>query len=218
MVVNDLSQGYASSPQIPLVPWTSIWTKPRLTIRQVLDENPRRHVLLLAAVGGAINGVGNSVERLAQSSDPGVLLVMCLFAASIGAAVSIPSLFLGGWILTGIGRLLGGVGRSFELRTAIAYPNIISLWMAPLVVPVALLMWYMQHEPDNLALSVMALVIGIAMIAFGLCQLGALCATVAEAHRFSNGKGFLTVMLPIGVIVACMVQAGYLAGWKSYYQ
>src|SRR5207249_3368877 len=36
----------------PLVPWISIWSRPRATLRRILKTDPRRSVFLLAALGG----------------------------------------------------------------------------------------------------------------------------------------------------------------------
>jgi hypothetical protein len=35
-----------------LNPWVSMWTKPRITIHQIVDTNPERLVLVLAAISG----------------------------------------------------------------------------------------------------------------------------------------------------------------------
>jgi hypothetical protein len=42
------AQGAALHPS----PWLTVWRSPRDTIERIVAGNPRRHVLLLAALGG----------------------------------------------------------------------------------------------------------------------------------------------------------------------
>lgn len=196
---------HVSTSDFPLTPWTSIWTKPRQTVRQVLDTDPKRHVLLLAALAGASNALGNGVELLANAPDLKWLLGLCAEVVLIGAVVSMASLFVGAWILTGLGRLSGGVGRSFELRTAIAYANIISVWCLPLNLCAVLLSWYVVHNPGEIVMAGVLMAIGLMMIVCGIWYLVVLCATIAEAHQFSGRLGAATVLLPILLGVAIVL-------------
>ncbi|MCO6045119.1 YIP1 family protein [Aeoliella sp. ICT_H6.2] len=201
-------------PEIPLTPWTSIWTKPRLTVRQVLDTDPKRYVLLITVLAGVSNGLVNSVEPLANTPDLGELMRLGAVVALIGAGVSLVALFIVGWIFTGLGRLSGGVGRSFELRTAIAYANVISVWCLPLNVCGVLVYWYVEHNPGELAMLGMLLAIGLIMVVCGIWQLVVLSATVAEAHQFAGRQGAATVLLPVLLIAAAVLLPLSILMWS----
>ena len=47
-----------------LNPWLSIWTKPRATIQQIIDTNPKRFVLLISAIAG----ISNTLDRASMKS------------------------------------------------------------------------------------------------------------------------------------------------------
>ena len=69
----------SAAPAETLVPWVSIWTRPRASLRQVLDGDPRRAVFRLAALGGVAGAL-----KLASTSGFGES-----HAASIVLSVSL---------------------------------------------------------------------------------------------------------------------------------
>lgn len=104
----------------PRKPWLTIWSAPRKTIRAIVDSDPTRHVLLLAAIAGVAgalnrssndNGIGNILPTW------GVVLVVVV----LGPLGGLLSLYVGGAILRWIGSRLGGRASSEEVRAAIAW-------------------------------------------------------------------------------------------------
>lgn len=122
-------EGYKTTIDEPLNPWFSMWLKPRATVRQQLDTDPKRYVLLLAAIAGASNNLDQAIEFAEPIGSFFVALIVVLVCGAIGGLIW---LYLGGWLIGITGRSLGGVGRAAEVRTAMAWSNIPTVWMLPL--------------------------------------------------------------------------------------
>jgi len=109
-------------------PWLSIWLKPRKTIERIVAANPRRHVLLLAGLGGmgtAISfliGVGAATQLIDWHNLASVAIA--------GLALGVVSLYIKGLAYKWSGRILGGRASSVDVRAAFAWaaiPDIIAL-------------------------------------------------------------------------------------------
>jgi signal peptidase I len=105
-----------------------VWFKPRDTIGRILATNPRRHVLLLAALGGvsAIPVEWIDAGLADQLHDwPKLAPIIVLGAA---AAIGVAGLYVSAFLLRWTGKLLGGRASSVELRAAAAWravPNVL---------------------------------------------------------------------------------------------
>ena len=95
-------------------PFLTIWTRPRATIRAIVDTNPFLHVALLAMVGGVVQTVDRAVQRNAGDtlSLPAILGLAVLFGP-IGGLIG---LFVGGWFVR-TAHKHRSCRSSFELST-----------------------------------------------------------------------------------------------------
>lgn len=202
---------YVTKRAKPVNVLTSIWIRPRVTVRRVLDRDPGRHVLMITVLSGISNALGNSVQSLGKVPDVGTLLAASLYVAAIGAVVSILLLYVGSWLFTGVGRMFGGVGHTNELRTAIAYANIISMWCLPLTLCAVVVFWHALRDPQNQTLYNVLVAIGVVLIICGVWQFVVLCGTVAEAHQFSVVSAFLTTLLIYSVVFGLV----FLIFWST---
>ena len=81
----------------PDKPWLYIWIKPRTTIRAIVDNDPEKYVLLLAALYGINNALGEFSERYFGDS---VGIIFVVFGAMvIGSIGGLIGLYLSGEIL-----------------------------------------------------------------------------------------------------------------------
>ena len=108
-------------------PWLSVWLSPRKTIERIVAANPRRHVLLLAGLGGMgtaislLMGFGATTELMDWRGMASLTIA--------GLAISIVNLYINGLAFKWSGRILGGRASAVDVRAAFAWatiPNIIS--------------------------------------------------------------------------------------------
>lgn len=116
-----------------LNPWLSIWTKPRATIQQIVDTDPERFVLVLAAVAGFVKVLDRaSMKHLGDRFEWPMIIAI---AAVIGPIGGIISLYLGGFFLRWTGQWIGGKASSQQIRTVLAWSSVPIIWTLLLWIP-----------------------------------------------------------------------------------
>jgi Yip1 domain len=198
----------SAAPAEPLVPWISIWTRPRATLRQVLDSEPRRWVFRLAALGGVAGAL-----RLASKSGFGdthsasIVLAVCIAGGAVGGILA---LFLLTSLVGLAGRWLGGQGRMSEVMAALAWSYVPAIWGLALWLPRAALLG--EETFQSLPASIegnppAALLFGFLQLAQTLIGIWGFLITlkcIAEAQRFSAWRAFGAFVL-VGLMVGVPV-------------
>lgn len=209
----------AAVPTGPLSPWTAIFTRPRVVMRQILDRDPSRRVHLLALAGGIVEMLGSDVRVLKHFGMP--LGAIIALKVTLGALCGLLVLYLGSGLLLMTGRWLGGRGSFVEVRSATAWSHVPAIWSALLWLP---LLGYLGFEAFNLDVDTMRgdpvglllfVPIGIAGFVLFVWRVVIYCKCLGEAHRFSAWHGLgaailaaLVVVLPVGVLAALAVAIG----------
>src|SRR5262245_54817365 len=108
-------------------PWLTVWLSPRATIERIVAGNPRRHVLLLAALGGLATVLPwlIALGLINQLSDQRLAIIVVG-----GLVLGIAGLYIYGLSFNVWGRILGGEASAVNLRAALAWgvtPSIIGL-------------------------------------------------------------------------------------------
>jgi signal peptidase I len=106
-------------------PWRSLWLSPGDTIARIVAENPRRHVLALAAVSGALEALylldpetlGAPLAALTQISGAAIHAL----AAVAGALLGVANLYVSGFLLNAVTRFFKGAGSPLTIRAALAW-------------------------------------------------------------------------------------------------
>ena len=131
-----------------LNPWFSILTEPRATIQQIIDTDPKRFVLLLAAmIGvGAVINIKLGMWAPKTNIDPNIL---GLVVAPIGAIMAIILLYIEAALIRWVGSKFGGRATSVQVRAALAWPLIPVLWYNLLCVVVLLVAPSLVEAPNN---------------------------------------------------------------------
>jgi signal peptidase I len=102
-----------------LRPWLSVWWRPRDTIEQIVATNPKRHVLLLAAIGGVSQILFRSIyDRFTIE-----LIDWRLIAIGVigGAILGIVALYVWAVLLSWSGRIMGGHASPAVMRAVLAW-------------------------------------------------------------------------------------------------
>lgn len=193
----------------------SIWVKPRQTIRQIIEKNPTKYVILLAA----LSGIGQALDRassrnMGDSSDLGLIIPMSLIFGPIGGIVS---LYIGGALYRWSGSWLGGKGTEEEVRAAIAWASVPTSLILLLWIP-ELLIFGSDLFKSSMPLIETNPMLGIALFGFssiefvvGIWTFIILLNTIGEVHKFSAWKalgsiflGTLVILLPVLLIAGIL--------------
>lgn len=213
--VETLSDQYITRAAEPLNPWFSMWLKPRQTVRQQLDTDPTKYIFLLAALGGISGNLDKIAEHSVGQDLP--FRVGILAGVIVGGAIGgVIWLYLAGWLAGISGRRLGGVGDAADLRTALAWSQIPTVWLLPFSLAFAAAFIFFGAEAIYGAmvadqdpaqdfsfsdLPVWMLLFAATAVVVGLWQIVITCQSVGEAHQISSGKGFLSLLIA-GIMLA----------------
>lgn len=191
----------------------TIWTAPRATIRRIVDTDPTRNAVALAASSAAISALsGQWSKALGNNANLSIWWPLWVgFVVALSAALGVLSLFIGGVVLKWSGSLLGGVANRVEVRAAIAWSQvpgiagaILFLIAVLLGVPVPLQRHVplSQIDPASYKVIVAEGVLGFWGFIISLKCLG-------EVHRFSAWRALAATLIP-GLIVVVVLVLGSL--------
>ena len=211
-------------PEEPMNPWFTIWVAPRATMRQILDSDPRRMVHLLAAAGGAVQGLEGHIPEVLSELVPLSLLVG--FKVTFGALFAVIALYIFSFLVRLTGGWIDGKGDFTAVRAALAWANIPTIWGLLTWIPIFIFLGTdafnvnpasLLEEPGGMMLIIPLMIIGLVL---GIWQLVIILKCIAEAHRFtawhSLAAALLALMIfavPIGLLA--VLAAFALGSWMT---
>jgi signal peptidase I len=98
-----------------------VWLSPRDTIERIVASNPRRHVLLLAALGGMSSVLSWTID--AGSRIELVDWRMLAIIALSGSVLGVAGLYITGLIFRWCGQIMGGQASAGAMRAVLAWGN-----------------------------------------------------------------------------------------------
>ena len=173
-----------------------LWTRPRASVRWLIDHGGLRLSILLVCGASATTAVS---EATLVESFRAYGAWAWITALAIEMLLGLLAWVLGALLLLGIGRAFGGVSAWSEMLIAIAWGQ------APVAaaLPFALLRAWSRSlgnlNGELLAMLVLLVLYGWALVTTSLA--------VSEAHRFSFARGILT----IGAFAVLCIAASLLA-------
>lgn len=198
--------------EFPAKPWFSIWRRPRATIQQIVDSDPTRFVLGLAALSGVDEALNRASGR--SVGDDLDLSVILLTAVVFGSLGGILSLYIGGALVRWTGSWVGGRASSQDIRAAIAWGLVPALWVSLLWIPELLLVGAEMFTTETPRADANA---SLAFIILGLVTIemvGSIYAVVTvlkclgQVQGFSAWKALGNVLLAGLVIVLPLLIIG----------
>ena len=197
-------------------PWFSMWLHPRRTIGQIVETNPDRLVLLLAAVGGIVEALINASS---DSKGENMSLQAILLTSLIGGPLmGVIGLWLGGALLRWTGGWIGGQADSRRIRATLAWANVPLVWSLLLWIPALLLFGAELFAAATPILDASTMLSGLYMVfSFGI-GIVSIWAFVVFLHALGEVQGFsawkalgnsilagLVVLVPLLAIVGVMI-------------
>ena len=203
----------------PMNPWFSMWLHPRRTIRRIVETNPDRLVLLLAAVGGIVEALINASSD--SKGDHLSLQAILLTALIGGPLMGVIGLWLGGALLRWTGGWIGGQADSRRIRATLAWANVPLVWSLLLWIPALLLFGAELFATATPILDASTMLSGLYMVfSFGI-GIVSIWAFVVFLHALGEVQGFsawkalgnsilagLVVLVPLLAIVGVAIALG----------
>lgn len=204
----------------PLNPWFSMWLHPRRTIRQIVEADPERLVLVLAAAGGIVQALANAESK--SQGDKVSLPVIMLVSLIVGPLMGIIGLWVGGALLRWTGGWIGGRADARRVRTALAWSNVPMIWSLLLWIPALLLFGaetFTKATPiieASSLLSALYLVFSVGTAVIGVWSFVVFLHSLGEVQGFSAWKALLNsilamlvVMIPLLAIIGVLIWLGH---------
>lgn len=190
------------SPDAHLNPFLSIWTKPRQTVRQIIEEQRSGLIFLLLVLSGYVSILTGALDtETNESFGIGVLLIGGLIispvAAVIGNAVASVIYLL-------VGKMFKGTATYAEMFRAQLAGQIPQMWLIPL-----LLIWiflsptsyftspFEDYSGGDLVLNI---ILSVILFIVSICTLFVQSKAIGEAHGLSAWKGLAIIAIPILII------------------
>jgi Yip1 domain. len=199
-----------NEPERLLNPFLHIWIKPRQVIRQILNSNSKKYVILLAMIGGFAKSLDQASTRGAGDT----LGYPCIFlGALIGGTIGgIIGLYILSWLIKWTGKAVGGKGSFEEIKTAIAWSNVPVMWALILWIPEIILFGqelFTSTTPiidSNLSLTIALISFGLIEVIIGVWTFVISLKCIAEAQKFSAWKALGNVILSgLAIIVPLLI-------------
>lgn len=195
-------------------PFFSIWVRPRRTMRAIIDSNPRRLVLALAALSGFGSALDNaSTSSIGDGNDLPVVAIVAICAVA-GGSGGILTLYIGGFVMKWAGRPLGGRATQVEVRAALAWSTVPLIWALPLwVLELALAgrEMFTTATPTldtNPLRAVLLVLVVLLEVVLGIWSFVLFLKCLGEVHGFSAWKSLAAVLLAaLAILLVALIVA-----------
>ncbi len=200
----DFKKGDGEDPKEKLRqlrPYLSIWRKPRATIQQIIDVDPRHkfhQLVLFSAFLGAINMAMEQIDKGVSEVIEGLLFGIILAPIILYLVV-----YVGAVILKWAGRLIGGAGTEQNIRYALIWAVLTSQIASLIFNPAYILFEVFDSTSEiiNLTVQVFAAVLGIVGIVMYLWSMVIGLKILGQVQGFSAWKALMNYLVIIAAIV-----------------
>jgi len=204
--------------KIAMNPWLSIWTRPKETIRAIVDADPSYRFGWLAAIYGF-----SLLLEAAQNFSLGDVLspmMIVFFALILSVFVGMLAITVVSGLLFWTGRWVGGKATYKEIRSAVAWSNITNV--------VSIISWFImlcvfgrqvffstfpQTTFAGYELGVV-LILFLAQVIVGIWSIVIIINAIAEVQRFSVWRALLNVIIPLVLIFIFTWIVGSIVIWS----
>lgn len=191
------------TPESRLNPFTSIWTKPRQTVRQVIEEQNSKLIFLLVVLSGYTGILTTAIDTDANETFgiPGLLIGGLLISPLLGAI----GLAIGSLISLLVGKIFKGTATFDEMFRAQLAGQIPQMWLIPV-----LLVWifflpssyFKKFEETYSGVDLtLNMVLSVILFVISICTLFYQSKAIGEAHGLSAWKGFFIILIPIAAVL-----------------
>ena len=199
-----------------LNPWRTMWLRPRATVRWLVANDPERHMLLLPALAGIHESLGQYMlqGRGDVTGWPGLVGM----AIVLGPIFAILGMLIYCFLLRFTGQWLGGKASLRQLITAYAWSRVPVAYVLPVwIVAIGVLgqgMFTSQPLETFIGPLQVGLFLGFTLLvaAASIWTLVLLVMGVAEVQGFSAWRALGNLLLAVVVVVAVLMVVGAVIG------
>ncbi|MCG7334541.1 YIP1 family protein [Sporosarcina sp. ACRSM] len=186
--------------------WTSIWIRPRETVRYAIDNKSMKFALILVLISGVFDVLNGASQN--NTGDVIPISVILLLAVVLGPFLGWIGWWIGAGIATFVGKWFGGIGKFEELKMAFAISYIPIIIGAILWIPDLLILGealFIEDIDISAGKWLWLIFSGFIGVVLGIWSFIITIKAIAEAHRFSAWRGLLTVIIPSVVIIIVLL-------------
>lgn len=185
-------------------PWLKIWLKPRETIQQIVNFDPKYAFYFLSGIYG-FNMLMNMAQNLSLGKEyslSGILLGLVILSVFVGMLfISITS-----GLLLWTGKWIGGKGTYYPIRASVAWSNV------PIIVNIILwliLVAYFKREVfiDSFTETpffgkemVLTTFVFLIQSVLSIWSFVIMVKGLAQVQGFSAWKGLLNILIPFFMV------------------
>lgn len=198
-------------------PWFSIWVRPKKTVQEITERNPRARFLVLSFIYGF-----PWMLQFAQSLSLGMswsLPFLIILALVLAIPVGVVAFSLTSIVLYWTGKLIKGQSNYINLRAAVSWANVpnvvtIALWLVLLGLFGNHLFdaYFNTHDFTSSQRLFVMFTSGIELVAM-IWSLVILVHATAAVQKFSSWMGLLNVVLSIIVLILISFVIKMLMAW-----
>jgi Yip1 domain len=196
--------------------WLTIWYRPRATMRRIVDTDPRKFVLGIAWLAGALALLNSQVAvatldlpanapHFPRLGPTGITIAAFLFGV-----LGVVGLYGVAALYRWAGGILGGTATAVEVRAALAWSQVPGIYFIVVTIIATMLGLYTAPAPHSVSpLNLVETVVGFWVLVISLKCLG-------EVHRFSAWRALGAILLgtlAILAVVLGVVITVWLAVW-----
>jgi len=189
--------------------WITIWYRPRPTIRRIVATDPKKFVLAIAWMAGALAALDAQVAVATIDYPPDLPHLPHLgpigvaIAAIIFGLISIVTLYGGAALYRWASLILGGTADAVEVRAALAWSQVPGLYLEVVIIIVTALGLYRPSMSGVVSpLTLIETIVGIWVFVLSLKCLG-------EVNHFSAWRALGAIVLgtlaTLGVLIGIVV-------------
>lgn len=187
-------------------PFKTMWTKPKFTIRQIVDTNPNYRIFILSTIYGLVSLISSSQSFSIGNilNLPIILLISLILAPFYGYLVfSVAASFI-----YFSGKILKGEAKYKEVRAAIAWSNLpmignLILWLILIFIfQEDLLKDFPGSYPITQNQRTILFGVLLTQMIFSIWVIALYINSLAEVQRFSIGKAILNIIISVILFLA----------------
>ncbi|MFC5587652.1 YIP1 family protein [Sporosarcina soli] len=186
--------------------WTSVWIRPRETVRYAIDNKSMRFALILVLISGVFDVLNGASQN--NTGDVLPVPLILILAVVLGPLLGWIGWWIGAGIATFVGKWFGGIGEFEELKMAFAISYIPFILGGILWIPDLLILGeavFIEDVDISAGKWIWLIFSGFIGIVLGIWSFIITIKAIAEAHRFSAWRGLLTVIIPSVLIVIVLL-------------